>query len=110
MNNYPDVWVVVKLTGDAVPDGELYKILAGWYGGYTQGNSWKLNSGITSISEKDNNYYVEGYSGSLYVCHKDAERLNMTTQGAYNQFHEVYGKKAKIEIVEMKTILNKFKK
>lgn len=112
MTYNPDVWVVVKFTGDSIPSGEMYKILAGWFGGFTEGNSWKLNSGITSISQIDNQYHVDGYSGSIYICHKDAERLNMTTQGIYDQLTETvknWKKKAKLEIVPMETILDKFK-
>jgi len=77
----PDAWVVVKLSGDAVPDGVLYKILAGWKGGYTSGDSWKLNSGITKIEETEHVFNVYGYSGSIYSCYKDGERMMMITQG-----------------------------
>ena len=39
MNNdyYPDNWVVLKID---TKDYVIYKILAGWGGGYTQGESW----------------------------------------------------------------------
>lgn len=72
MNVYvPDVWVIVKITHkDEAP---LYKILAGWYGGFAGSNSWKLSSGITSV-EADPDYieqtHYHQYSGSKYICSK----------------------------------------
>jgi hypothetical protein len=108
----PDVWVIVKFSGNKVPDGELYKVLAGWFGGYNGADSWKLNSGITEISQDDNFYYVDGYSGSTYVCHKDTERTNMMTHGIFQQYSEAYkqnGHDVKMEIVPIETILDKFK-
>ena len=106
----PDAWVVVKLSGDAVPDGVLYKILAGWKGGYTQGDSWKLNSGITKIEETEHVFNVYGYSGSIYSCYKESERMMMITQGIFDNLVEAYkNKKVKIEIVPMNSILEQFK-
>ena len=60
----PEKWVVLKL-------GDNYKVLATWYGGYFDGDSWKLNSGITEVSEDDDYFYFHGYSGSIYKCHKE---------------------------------------
>lgn len=112
MSEYdPDVWVVVKFTGEDVPDGEMYKILAGWFGGFTGANSWKLNSGVTKISQNGNVFAVDGYSGSVYNCHKDAERTNMQTQGIFQQYSEAYkeqGKRVTMEIVPIDSILEKF--
>ena len=110
MNYVPDAWVVVKFSGDAVPDGVMYKILAGWKGGFTSGDSWKLNSGITKIEKIKNAFNVQGYSGSMYCCHKDGERMMMITQGIFDNLVEAYkNKKVKIEIVPIKSILEKFK-
>ena len=53
MSNYtPDNWVVIKMDGDE----PHYRVLAGWSGGYLDGNSWKMNSGIVRV-EMDGNYY-----------------------------------------------------
>lgn len=51
------------------------KIFASFSGGYTQGDSWKLNSGVTKIIEKNNLYNIYGYSGSVYIVHKKGEWL-----------------------------------
>lgn len=67
----PDVWVILKITFKN--DKPLYKILAGWYGGYAGSNSWKLSSGITSVEQdpdfQDQSHYHQ-YSGSTYITNK----------------------------------------
>jgi hypothetical protein len=48
MNEYTcDNWVVIKMKGDDTH----YRVLAGWSGGYLDGDSWRMNSGITKVEE-----------------------------------------------------------
>ena len=57
MSNYnytPDKWVMLKFTHGGQ---DVYKILASFYGGYLDGDSWKLNSGVTKVEEDDKYYY-----------------------------------------------------
>lgn len=76
MNEYtPEKWVVVKIEGGEFP--LTYKVFACWYGGYLNGDSWKMNSGITKVTKEDNYYLFEGYSGSVYKCHEKAYGTNM---------------------------------
>lgn len=84
MNEYnPEAWVVLKFV---TPTYTIYKVLAGWYGGYTGGDYWKLNSGITKV-EVDGDYYLfHGYSGSVYKCHKEAYRLSSLMTSTYDSF------------------------
>jgi len=84
MSEYcPDKWLVVKIEGKDVP--LTYKVFACWYGGYLNGDSWKLNSGITKATKEDNCYSFEGYSGSVYKCHEDCYGFNMYGHGVlYN--------------------------
>lgn len=64
----PDKWVLVRITNNSEV---TYIVFAGWYGGYTSGDSWKMNSGIVK-SEFDGEYYTfYGESSSIYKCHKD---------------------------------------
>lgn len=82
----PDVWVVVKISNTlADKPTVIYKILAGWYGGFANPDRWQLNSGIVKIVE-DGLYIVHGYSGSIYRCPKDCERTNMLTQSMFESF------------------------
>ena len=78
---HPDNWVVLKIT---VEDTPLYKVLAGWSGGYLDGDSWRMNSGITEVTEDGNYLLFHGYSGSTYRCHKHTYGLTMATRGVYN--------------------------
>jgi hypothetical protein len=69
MSDYtPDRWVVVKITTDKEP---LYKVFACWYGGYAGSDSWQMNSGIKSVEEDETHFMFNGYSGSVYRCHKN---------------------------------------
>jgi hypothetical protein len=69
MNEYtPDVWVVLEFDAPQL-EVPLRKVFAGWYGGYTGSNSWKLNSGITAVRRVDDWFEFDGYSGSVYRCH-----------------------------------------
>lgn len=79
----PDRWVMLKI---ASPEIIVYKILAGWGGGYLYGQSWKLNSGVTKV-EVDGDYFLfHGASGSIYKCHKGegSYGLMSITSGVYD--------------------------
>lgn len=66
MEYTPNYWMVVKITS---PEGKvLHKVFATWTGGYTVGDSWKLNSGIEEIVYEDDYVSFKGYSGSVYKC------------------------------------------
>ena len=106
MNYNPDTWVILKFTGSKIPDGIMYKVLAGWYGGWDKGDSWKLNSGITQITTHEDYYEIEGYSGSTYNCHKVTERMSMYMVSIYNSLLEqAMDTDTTIEIVSIESIL-----
>ena len=86
-NYFPDNWVILKIKPGkgAYP---FYKVLAGWSGGYLSGDSWRMNSGITKVTEEGDNLKFWGASGSCYVCHKDTYRLTMANSGVYNNLKE----------------------
>jgi hypothetical protein len=74
MSNYsPDRWVVLEVTREK----DFYRrLFAGWYGGFAEGDSWKLNSGITQIRVQDDLYEVDGASGSTYFCNANGYGLS----------------------------------
>jgi len=80
----PDKWVVVKIEGKDVP--LVYKVFACWYGGFLNGDSWKMNSGITKVTKKKECWFFEGSSGSVYECHKEAYGTNMYGSGVLQSF------------------------
>ena len=60
----PDKWVMLKFNHNGE---DIYKVLASWYGGFTTGDSWKLNSGVTKVEQDGNLFLFHGSSGSVYV-------------------------------------------
>lgn len=84
-NNFlkPDGWVILKIKLDELETGYDYKLFSSWRGGYLGNDSWRLNSGITSIEKENDNddyYIVKGNSSTEYAIHPSTfERL-----GAYN--------------------------
>lgn len=63
----PHNWVLVKITGT----DPHYRVFASWRGGFAQGDRWRMNSGVASVEEDEDNYYFYGTSGSCYKCHKN---------------------------------------
>ena len=83
----PDNWVVIKISGD----DPHYRVLAGWSGGYLDGDRWRLNSGITGVTLAGDYYHFPGSSGSNYVCHKDAYGLRMNNSHIWSQLKDLHG-------------------
>lgn len=90
----PNNWVVLKMSFD----GEVYyKVLAGWSGGFLDGDSWRMNSGITRVTHNSINFGEEewyefyGYSGSTYECGVNSYGLKMNNAHIYEQLKEKYG-------------------
>ena len=100
MSDYrPDKWVMVK-----IGDENLYKIFACWYGGYLGSDSWKLNSGVTSVSKEGYVYSFEGSSGSVYECHENTYGTNMYGGGVLdNMIKKAADNGVVIEILDEKT-------
>jgi hypothetical protein len=80
MSNYqPHKWIVIKIVS---PEKDtVYKVFGSWSGGYLDGDSWRLNSGITSVKVRGDILEFYGSSGSCYGCHKDSYGTNVYTAG-----------------------------
>lgn len=104
---HPDAWVIVKFSPEN--SEPIYKVLAGWYGGYAGADSWRLNSGIDSITKKGNVFVIKGYSGSVYHCHKNEERMTGLSGSIFNTFKTQGAEQgADVEVVLIKDILKRF--
>lgn len=90
----PDNWVIIKTKGD----DPHYRVLAGWSGGYMDGDSWRLNSGITRHEFDRDYWYFYGSSGSCYKCHVDNYHLRMNNAHIWGQLQELHG--VKVEMLE----------
>lgn len=93
MSEYsPDNWVIIKIKGD----NPHYRVLAGWSGGYTTGDSWRMNSGIRKVEEDDSYYYFSGSSGSTYRCSKGSYTLRMNNAYIWDRLQELHGDKVEL--------------
>ena len=77
----PDRWLIVG-------DGKNFKVLGGWSGGYLDGDSWRLSSGLQKIEEDGDYYLMQNYSGSVYKCHKQGEGMIVIMAGILAQLQE----------------------
>jgi hypothetical protein len=86
MSEYkPDRWVIVRTHNDKKP---FCKVLAGWYGGYLDGDSWRMSSPIESIEQNGDFYEISNSSGSKYLCHTDRNELTGVTAGIFDDLKE----------------------
>jgi len=83
----PDNWIILKIKGEG---SCYYKVLAGWSGGYLDGDSWRANSGIVKIEQTDTHYNFIGETGSVYKCHKESETIRMNISGVLSQWLKEY--------------------
>lgn len=88
----PDNWVIIKFNTKT----PHYKVLAGWSGGYTTGDSWRMNSGITRVSSGEHHYHFYGTTGSDYQCHKEAYGLRRNNSYIWAALQEKYGDKVEL--------------
>ena len=88
----PDNWVVIKINGK----DPHYCVLAGWSGGYLQGSSWRMNSGITKVEEDESAYYFSGSSGSTYRCGKQSYGLRMNNAYVWDDLVTRHGDKVEM--------------
>lgn len=77
----PDNWVLLQIEGLDWPN---IKVLAGWSGGYLDGDSWRMSSGITDIERYQDYYLVTNASGSVYKLRPDANMVRMNIAETYN--------------------------
>lgn len=87
-NYYPDSWVVFSIRRNGKTH---YKLLGGWAGGYAAGDSWRINSGIESVSKHNDVLSFTGATGSVYHVCTDAYGLRRSTVGIWNELERNYG-------------------
>jgi hypothetical protein len=94
MSNYnPDNWVVIKMNGD----DPHYRVLAGWSGGYLDGDSWRMNSGITSVEDAGDRFNFYGSTGSCYSCGtRIVTPMRMNNAHIWAQLQELHGDKVEM--------------
>jgi hypothetical protein len=86
MSEYkPDKWVILKFKRK---DNTWYRVMGSWSGGYLDGDSWRMSSGLEKIEENGNYYLMRNTSGSTYICHKEMEGMNIIASGVFSSVQE----------------------
>jgi len=62
----PDAYQFLRISSTK-DNTVVYKLFAVWVGGYAGSDSWRINSGVTSIYKEGESVRVGGHSGSCYV-------------------------------------------
>lgn len=90
MNCYvPDHWVLIEILGNT----PHYKVFGAWSGSYMYADSWRMNSGITKVTEDAYDFKFYGSSGSCYICNKKRYGLNPYGYGVYQHYKSQLGDK-----------------
>lgn len=97
MSYTPDGWAFLKIQVEGCDP--IVKVFGSWSGGYLDGDSWRLNSGIIDVKENEDEYVVSGYSGSQYILHKTNNHMSSYNKGVLEDMIgelQSYGHKAEI--------------
>jgi len=102
MSKYtPDRWVILEVNNGIET---VNKVFAGFYGGYLDGDEWKLNSGNVKEEEFDDRWEFTGYSGSVYVCYKERYGMSGYMAQVYESWQSLLKEspdKGSMEIIDM---------
>lgn len=103
MSTYtPDKWLLVKITGT----DPHYRVFGSWYGDFVNGDSYRLNSGIKSVTQDGNNYIFHGATGSEYICHREMYGAHMYGMSVLDRLVKNSGDKMEIIYQCPQNILN----
>lgn len=95
MDYNPDNWVILKIK-EGKGTFPFYKVLAGWSGGYLDGDSWRMNSGIVNCTSEGDYWHFHGHSGSVYKCGLDSYGISMSTSVIYDELIRYFGNKVEL--------------
>lgn len=98
----PDYWAIIKINGV----DPHYRVFGSWSGGYLDGDSWRMNSGITRVEETDDTFKFFGSSGSCYECSKNMYGFNVYGAGIARSYEYKYGKDMFVIFQKMPDVMN----
>ena len=103
MDYTPNRWVLLKLTKKKT--GEVHqRVYACWFGGFTAGDSWRLNSGVEDTEEHNDYFKFSSASGKEYICYKNCqgtEAMSMYMQNVLLDIIEGAKEVFDIEVVKI---------
>jgi len=97
----PDVWELIRITNDGA---NIDKILSGWYGGYANGDSWRLSSRISKIEDHPDYLYIVTESETEYELYKSVRRFSGMTAGIYEFYSKKIEEQNKLDTSKVITI------
>lgn len=99
----PDSFVIIKIQTE---HDIIYRLFSCWYGGYLDGDRWRLNSGITKIEKDGEHFIVYGNSSTVYKIHPD--QYNKLTSYCSNVLNEAINSQqnVKCEIINIEQYIN----
>lgn len=100
----PHKWVIIEIT---TPDYSAKKVFAGWHGGFANGDSWRVSSGIVDIDTTDDTYTMKTETGSFYVCYKENEGFSLYMSEVYQTFIDSIDGMGEIKIISSEDFFNK---
>ena len=86
----PDRWVLVRITNNKTGDVH-HRFLAGWYGGFTFGDRWKLSSGLIEdqiMIRSDGSFESPQSSGSCYIVYPSSIGMSGYMRSVAHSFME----------------------
>lgn len=84
---HPDDWAIIRIQGPEM-ERPVFRVAAGWAGGYTQGRSWKLSSTVEDVTFSDKGAVFQNSSGSFYHCAVHREGLDWYTASVVKSYQE----------------------
>lgn len=85
MSTYtPECWELLKIS--STEHGVIYKVIAGWYGGFAGSDSWKISSGIEKVIEHEDRFELPQRSGSVYICYKNCRRMSGLMMNIFSSY------------------------
>ena len=93
----PSKWIIIEISS---AEDSVRKVFATWYGGYFDGDSWRLSSGITKVEDKGDYYLFHNESGSIYQCYKSYYGTNSYSYGVLQYMIETKPDNVNITILE----------
>lgn len=84
MTYVPDRWIIVEITHEGRTS---HRVFGTWMGGYLNGDSWRMNSGIKAVhKDGERRYRIEGRSGSEYLISKSNYGTSAYTLSVIQKF------------------------
>lgn len=100
----PHRWVILEISSQELT---VRKVFAGWRGGFADGDSWKLSSGIidADTDSKLNCIVFKNESGSHYICHRETEGMTMYMSEIYQTWLDSVPANYSIKVIDSNEFL-----